>query len=168
MRYAYTVLPMLCAMCMIQSSAQENSLDPPGPPGSDESRMRTLNEIEPRSVISSIPMTITNTGAYVVIRNLVCTNNGNGIIVQASDVTIDLNGFTLLGSSNSQNAIIANGSINHLYLRNGTIRGWGVSAIASTSARNCRYEDILATSNGFNSTMPAFQFGTNTVAARSA
>jgi len=148
------------------SPAQEDGLTPAGPPGSVLTRMKTLNEIEPRSVISSLPVTITNSGAYVVIANLVCTNNGYGIIVQADDVTIDLNGFTLSGSPGSQSAIKVNGSPSHLFVRNGTIRGWGVSAVDAMGGRNCRYEDILAFSNGFNNTMAAFQFGTNTVAAR--
>ena len=151
--------------CAIVAIGQDD-MTPAGPPGSAQARMKTLNEIEPRSVISSLPTTITNSGAYVVIANLVCTNNGHGIVVQADDVTIDLNGFTLLGSPGSQSGIKANGAPSHLFVRNGTIRGWGVSAIDAAEGRNCRYEDILAFSNGFNNTMAAFQFGSNTVAAR--
>ena len=47
---------------------------------------------------SMLPLTITNSGSYVVTEALVLTNAAHGITIQSSDVTVDLNGFALRGT----------------------------------------------------------------------
>jgi hypothetical protein len=71
--------------------------------------------------ISSLPYTINASGFYYVTGNLTCSS-GNGITVNADDVTIDLMGFCLNGTSNSI-GIHLNGKKN-VEARNGTLRGW--------------------------------------------
>ncbi|HEV2318736.1 MAG TPA: hypothetical protein VGV18_03235 [Verrucomicrobiae bacterium] len=79
----------------------QGNLTPPGPPGAT---MLTLSQVEPRTPISSVPITITQPGSYYLVSNLVCTVS-NAIVITANGVTLDLNGFTL--SSTVANA--ANG-----------------------------------------------------------
>ena len=57
---------------------------------------------------------------------LVCTNNGvNGITIAANDVTIDLDGHTLIGPGESSgNGIYQSSTYYNLTVRNGNVRGW--------------------------------------------
>jgi hypothetical protein len=52
---------------------------------------KTLNNVEPRTPISSLPYTISAAGSYYLTGNL--TADANGILVDANNVTIDLAGF---------------------------------------------------------------------------
>jgi hypothetical protein len=56
---------------------------------------KTLNNVEPRTPISSLPYTISAAGSYYLTGNL--TADANGILVDANNVTIDLAGFSLIG-----------------------------------------------------------------------
>src|SRR5882724_3568968 len=82
----------------------QGSLTPPGAPAPT---MKTLTQIEPRRPISSLPFTINTSGSYYLTTNLVGVVGSDGISIVASDVTIDLGGFTLLGPANgtSENGI---------------------------------------------------------------
>jgi hypothetical protein len=57
--------------------------------------MKTLAQIEPRTAISSLPFTITNSGSYYLAASLSGSSGQSGITVQADNVTLDLNGFAL-------------------------------------------------------------------------
>jgi hypothetical protein len=100
-------------------------LDPPAGPVS--STYKTLNEIEPRTPISALPVTITQPGSYYLTGSLTGVPGQSGITVNASDVSIDLKGFTLQGVPGSLNGItpgLAPGLTN-LTVSGGTIRSWG-------------------------------------------
>jgi parallel beta-helix repeat protein len=71
--------------------------------------------------ITSLPYTINLPGFYYVASNLSYTG-GNGIIVNADDVTIDLMGFLL--SSNGSNSGIYMGARKRVEIRNGIVKGW--------------------------------------------
>src|SRR6202453_25883 len=76
----------------------QGSLTPPGPPGAT---MLTLSQIEPRTPISSGGFIITAPGSYCLTTNLVCTNTF-GIETFANNITLDLNGFSLTGTSGAE------------------------------------------------------------------
>lgn len=69
----------------------QGSLTPPGPPAPT---MLTLSQIEPRTPITSLPITITEPGSYYLTGNF-DLSSGDGIDIAALNVTIDLNGFTI-------------------------------------------------------------------------
>ena len=129
-------------------------LDPPGPPAS------TLPQVEPRIPISIVPFTINSSGSYFMTKNLT-NNSGDGIIVLADDVTIDLNGFTLAGVPGAYSGISEGGTPTprkHWTIRNGTIRGFPFSGIYSPSVADATFED-LATSDGQGT--PALRAGSH-------
>jgi nitrous oxidase accessory protein NosD len=84
--------------------------------------------------INSLPCTITQPGFYYLAKNL--SSTGNGIHVQADDVTLDLAGFTLTGPGSANNGINISGQKN-VEVRNGTVRNFdtGIYAYTSVSPR---------------------------------
>ncbi len=93
---------------------------------------------DPRTPISSLPYTITEAGSYYLTKNLEAPNGSTGIQVDASFVTIDLNGFTLSGTNGVGDAIRTGTGGNRMTIRNGVIfdwAGWGVN-VTSVNTRN--------------------------------
>src|SRR6188768_715136 len=70
----------------------QGSLTPPA--GAPAPVMKSLDQIEARTPISSAPFTITAPGSYYLIGNL-SVSSGNAIVIATNDVTLDLNGFTI-------------------------------------------------------------------------
>jgi hypothetical protein len=100
----------------------QGSLTPPGAPAPT---MKSLDQIEPRTPISSAPFTISQPGSYYLTTNLVAVSGDSGIFIQANNVTLDLNGFSMLGNASAFFAIIINDDAN-ITVRNGTISDWSV------------------------------------------
>ena len=79
------------------------SLFPQGlltPPGAPAPTMKTLDQVEARTPISSAPFTISVPGSYYLTQNL-GVGSGDAIIINASGVTLDLNGFTISSSAST-------------------------------------------------------------------
>src|SRR5437588_5898173 len=93
------------------------------PPGAPAPTMKSLDQIEPRTIITNLPVTISSRGSYYLTNHVLLTS-GFGIAVTVDDVTIDLNGFTLTGNFVGGTCIVATATIKNLVIRNGTIRRW--------------------------------------------
>lgn len=109
--------------------------------------MKTLSQVEPRTVIGSLPFVITNSGSYYLTASLTGTSGQAGISVQANNVTLDLNGFTLSGVAGSLQGIVAS-NVQGLVVYNGTISGWAGTGLDASTAFNCRIERLIASGNG--------------------
>jgi parallel beta-helix repeat protein len=145
------LLPFLTALpaLVLQTSLlAQGSLTPPGAPAPT---MKTLSQIEPRTPISSLPFTINTSGSYYVTTNLVGVPSSSGIFITASDVTIDLGGFTLFGATNGTIEYAISGSSgSNIVVTHGCIKNWPRSGINITSFKSCQIRDIIASSNGFS------------------
>ncbi len=90
--------------------------------------------------ITSLPYTITQPGLYCLCSDLTGTSGFDGIIVNSSDVTIDLCGFSLVGVTGSLSGILL-GSVQNVVIRDGSIRRFG-NGILGLGSRQVVVEDM--------------------------
>ena len=141
MRNLFVALALLALSILnpqLSTAFAQGSLTPP--PGAPAPTMITLQQIEPRTPISSVPFTITTPGSYYLTTNLY-SPSGNGITVSANDVTIDLYGFALVGNGVGS-GIVTPANVINLFVRNGTVRNWGASSLGTSNANNSRFEKL--------------------------
>lgn len=134
----------LAFVAVASNLAGAGPLDPPAAPSST---MKTLDQVEPRHPISTIPYNIAVSGSYYLSDNLFGTAGQTGITVSASDVTIDLDGFTLAGGPGSVNGIALTAGTKVVNIRNGTVRGWGSGGIVAGSAGDSVFESLALINN---------------------
>jgi hypothetical protein len=130
--------------CLTVGHAQ-GSLTPSGGP---EPTFKTLSQVEPRTPISSIPVILTDPGSYYFTTNLVQPNNAPGITLSASDITLDLNGFALIGTNGPSAGITTGGTVRtNICIRNGTIRNWDAGLSLSGDAQMIVLERLRVVRN---------------------
>jgi parallel beta-helix repeat protein len=103
------------------------------------------------TLISRLPYTISQSGAYRLATNLSATATvTNGIVIVASDVTLDLGGFVLDGGAGSGNGcgIHVPGTVFNFVARNGTVRNWRLHGINARSVSLGRFADLQVRDNG--------------------
>ncbi len=123
-----TVLLLLVLLVLagaVAKGAFGGPLDPPGPPGST---MKTLEQVEARTPISSLPYTISSSGSYYLTGDLTGVAASDGITIEASDVTLDLNGLSLIGIADTGTGIVLNAT-NKVTILNGAVRSWRANGI---------------------------------------
>jgi hypothetical protein len=103
--------------------------------------------------INSVPYTINSPGLYCLAKNLTYTaTTDNAITVNASDVTLDLNGFCLTGpgkTSGSHNeGISINAGLTNVEIRNGSVKSFGYYGIQAASCTGIRVIGLRVSDNG--------------------
>ena len=143
-------------------AAAQGSLTPPGAPGQT---MKTLYQLwdaisdvnarvqsDPRTPISSAPYTITQPGSYYLTTNL--SSTGNGIIIKADRVTVDLMGFSLTGDRGSADYGIwmdgaTNAFVRDIVVHGGIVSGFGYGVMCENT-QNSRMEGLMLSSNAYS------------------
>lgn len=117
------------------------------PPGAPTPNMKTLQQVEPRTPISSLPFTINQAGSYYLTTNLSGVSGQSGITIAAHNVTLDLAGFELAGIAGAGNGVIVSGTRNNLSVRNGTIRAWPMSGVNAATVSGGQFENLRVLNN---------------------
>jgi len=128
------------------------------PPGAPAPTMKTLDEIhatieltESRTPISQAGTTIDTSGSYYLTTNLVPSGSASGLSISADNVTVDLNGFSIMAATAISSGIILNNH-NNILIRNGTIRDAYYFGIAALNSTDCQFENLRIIGNGRYST----------------
>jgi hypothetical protein len=118
---------------------------PPGPPGA---AMKSLDQVEPRTPISELPFTISESGSYYLTGNLLVAEGQGGIRIDASNVALDLMGFTLNGNGVGLWGIEVNGD--GITIRDGNIvrfNGDGIRRVSGGTGENWILEGLRIREN---------------------
>ena len=130
------------------SAFSQGSLTPPGAPAPT---MLTLSQVEPRTPVDathtgsggSSEFLITQPGSYYLTTNVVGVSSLHGINISANNVTLDLNGFSLQGSSSAFDAIYIHAGYTNVTVRNGNISGWNNASSAYGYGLECYATDVI-------------------------
>lgn len=125
---------LVLSLLLPATPAFAGPLDPPvGPVGST---YKTLTEVEPRIAVNSVntpgdaqhAFIIAAPGSYMLTSDLIAPVGKAGIGIAADGVTLDLNGFSIIGTGDFPTAVgIAQmqGANRNFVIRNGTVRNFG-------------------------------------------
>ena len=175
-----TVALGLIALCVGSAGAQsnpdamlilsQNALDADGSRlimlnGPDDATIKSLDELETRIVLmppgpddmlpvsATAVISINSAGSYVLGGNVFGVAGKNGIEIKKSNVTLDLNGYAVIGTPDALSGInVPNGVVN-VKIHNGAIRGWpqrgidgkkmSASEVSDVRVGNCKWHGIF-------------------------
>jgi hypothetical protein len=148
-RFVFLLVVALSALnSQFSNLLAQGSLTPPGAPAPT---MKTLDQVEPRTAITSLPITIGQGGSYYLTKSFAQNFSSDAITIQGDNVTVDFCGFTVQQTNatasivgvriNATSAI----ALRNAVIRNGTIAGFAAVGITCLGGRNCLIEDLHIT-----------------------
>ena len=131
---------------------------PLSPPAAPAPTMKSLDQVRSTGIAINSTNTptgggglfeITASGSYYLTGNLTGSSGSNGIVVSASNVTIDLNGFTVTGNSGIIGIFVSSGSPTrtNITIANGTLTNWNNQAINTQNANNVLISNVQVSGN---------------------
>ncbi|MBX9735455.1 MAG: right-handed parallel beta-helix repeat-containing protein [Phycisphaerales bacterium] len=149
------------ALLITGAALYAGPLTPPAGPVAPT--LKTLTEVEPRTAINPATATgsstsvvvISQSGSYYLTANLVGAASKHGITIAASGVTLDLNGFEVIGNGDTSGDFdgirVASANIKNVTVRNGHVRNWGADGIDIANfvgTAGAHIENVRSTGNG--------------------
>jgi parallel beta-helix repeat protein len=139
----------LAALVTLVSPALAGDLTPPAGPVIQT--MKTLDDVEARIPIG--PMTtpgdassvfrITQAGSYYLTGNVLADGSKSGIVITTRGVTLDLNGYSLLGAGSAGGFGVQLFAPSTVAIRNGMILDWAGGAIEGPDTGSVLLEDLI-------------------------
>jgi hypothetical protein len=132
-------------------------LNPPAGPVT--STMKTLADLEPRTALTAWTAPGDNTtlykitapGSYYLTGDIWVPPGRHGVVIAASPVTIDLNGFAIYGLQGSHEGITTDGQANaNIVVKNGLVAWMNAQGVNLSMCSNSRVESVATYSNGGN------------------
>ena len=147
-----TFAVFVLGIATILSPANAQCPDNSPPSGPITYQGKPLSQIEPRVAINacntpgsaSATFVISSPGSYYLTGSFNGTAGKVGILVNAPDVTIDMQGFTMYGALLGTYGITANPG-NNVRILNGHIGGWTSGGINAPNTTSCRVERVSVT-----------------------
>ncbi len=151
-------LAMLSAASSLLTAAHTlaGPLSPPAGPVAPTHK--TLTEVEPRIAVNAMNtpgdddslFKITQPGSYYLTGNITGVIGKHGIEIVVRGVTLDLNGFDLMGVAgmgafDGVNAEV--GGLVNIAVVNGSVRNWGDDGVDLNAASNSRIDGVLSFGN---------------------
>lgn len=156
-RRASAVVLTALAILALDSGAGAGDLAPP--PGAIAPTNRVqLNH----QAIGNLPYTITEPGSYVLTSDLTdcleCSDlPSHGIVIDANNVTLDLNGFSIIGDRiSSIDGITVVGGRSNIVVKNGIVRDWLEQGVNLAQAINSRVEGVTVSNCGLDGARVGF------------
>ena len=140
-----------CTVLMLAPVSMAGDLTPP--PGPVAPTMLTLDTMEPRTPITQadLPLSISDEGSYFLTENLVPTSLNQPFLIEinASNVTLDLNGFTLIGItevSTAADGISVEAGSTGVRIFNGAVRDCSQAGINGVAGTGVSIENVRVSS----------------------
>lgn len=139
-------LALMCWVIGGSGLTLAGDLNPPAGPVNPT--MKDLDDVEPRGVIRNsadgiTPIVINQPGSYKLGENIQALGNEHGIEIAASRVTLDLNGFEIVGAEvGSLNGVHVAPAASDITIRNGRIRLFPGAGISAADSPGCRVEGV--------------------------
>lgn len=117
----------------------------PAPTAGPEPRIAVSPQTTPGS--PSSVYAILAPGSYYLTGNLAGESGKSGLFIDADDVTLDLNGFEIIGTAGATDAI-AISAFRGLRIHGGTIRSWPGAGVTGTALSDSTIEDLFIANCG--------------------
>ncbi len=146
-------LLLLSTLAIPALGLAQGALTPPGAPAPS---MKTLDQLEPRSVIGTpgatrtTGFTISTSGSYV-LAGPIAVASGNALTISASNVTLDLNGFELSSAATPKagTGIAIGAGCSSIAITNGFITNFAGGIVSDgTTSHSLHVTDVTVTSAG--------------------
>jgi len=150
--YIVAVTAVMAGLTLAHHTLAQGTLEPPTNAlvgGIPVAVMKTMDQVEPRTLISKLPFAITTPGSYYLASPLTGVSGSNGITIAASNVRIDLSGFPLRGVSGSLSGIAVVQACENIVIRNGVAHQWGRTGVNASLAKGVVLSDLKAITNGW-------------------
>ena len=144
----FRIVALFAVACALPARA--GNLNPPG--GAVSSTMKTLDQVESRTPISSTTSPgdgdsvyrISSSGSYYLTGNVSVGNGRAGIEIAASNVTLDLNGFAIIESilASALDGVTVTGNQVSVTVRNGAVRSVNGDGVDMANIRGGFIEGI--------------------------
>lgn len=141
LRQSVVPIVILTLAVIFPCASYGGQLDPPSGP------IVSTGPISLNAADISLPYTINQPGRYILTSDFTGITGFNGITIVVSNVTLDLNGFHVVGVPGSINGIFVQGLRYNIEMINGTVRNWGGNGADMSGSRNSRMFNMRAHNN---------------------